>query len=638
MQEEVGLSLAVSLIKKIDENNFCDYFERIYQDSFHIDKLEFWCEISGVNPNLVLKKIEQKGWKTIDQKVYLSKIITTFEELKFVFDKYKVSLKDIINNLVGKLEESHGDVSKALEKLPLNYSTLIILLGLQNDLVAVTLKYWVKKSFVPNKISEMSTLVYSKKLEYDEMILFTFFREKRPLKIEEIIYKSMGIISIPNILKNRVKFLLSILSIHNVKNSDYWILDEWNSKLNITLIEDITTLISDEGELSYDEIKERLPKYKKMEITRNLKFWPEFVTTLNDKYKLYFNEIDEKILMILKPFILKTLLNSKKGIYLNDLYKDISMLAISHSFNIYFREFKVFLRSWGSISIVGNKVYLFGKAPLQEMRLGDVAYLILKEKGFPLPYNELKEEVQKRRKYNSSISSVFLSEPKLSRPSRGHWALREWNLIEYDPDIHSRISEVLISIIEEANQPVHKSEIRSQLKQRGMNMNEGTLHLDLTENDNIDQVARGVYALKKWRLSFRDLFKYKFPFKLSLPDGNPIIYEFENGVMIEYFVTKNCLETGRILVKRHMTKYFNELKKYEKYNVTDFSESPYEAWVDKVDNERFQFLGLARWYKTHTPRYGDSIYLYIPNSDKKEFRVFTSTQADFLMYEANENL
>lgn len=159
-------------------------------------------------------------------------------------------------------------------------------------------------------------------------------------------------------------------------------------------------------------------------------------------------------------------------------------------------------------------------------------------------------------------------------------------------------------------------------------MSEVTLHIDLSENERIHQVARGVYALMEWNLTFRDLFRFNFPFRLSLPDGNPTIYELEHGVMIEYFITKSCLELGRILVKRYINEFFSDLQQYSKYTVTDSTGNIYEGWVDTMADGRFQFLGLQRWYKTHKPRYGENIYLYIPYGNACAFTLLTTEQAD----------
>jgi hypothetical protein len=632
----IDLSTAVSVLERMDEERFCQAFQELSGLSFHVNDLLFWSELTGIDPKFVLPKLYNLGWKRFGKKIYVRNNIETVKDLISICKKYGLQKQDIVKVVIDVMNKHHGELLEALEQLPLSYDIVHIVLELQDELVPLSKLLWQPKSRLPEMLRVISRFAHSQQSKWDELIIATFIREGKPIRLEEIIYKSMGIIQPSVTLKCIFTFMLSILSVSKIQDTHYWVLTEWESRVDITLIDSITTLLSEQGALSIEEVVNVFSDYDEREIFDILVFWPEFSQRSDKKYELFFSPIEDSLLEIIVPTVIKLLSDAREGMSTSGLFKHIETIGKSHGLIIHSRDFKSFLKSWGEVAIVGNRVYGMHKAPLNKMRLADVAYLILKEMGSPMPYTELEAEVRKSRNYISSISSVFLSEPKLSRPSRGSWALREWGLIEYDPQIHNRISEVLVSIIDQAGRPVHKTEIRKQLKSRGMNMNEGTLHMDLAENAQINQVARGVYALTEWKLSFRDLFNYKFPFRLAIPEGNPTVYQLEDAVLIEYFISKYCLELGRVLVKRYITDYFPDLRQYMRYTVTDYGGANYEGWVDRVDEGRFQFLGIQRWYKTYKPRYGENIYLYIPNSKENAFTLLTSEQADLLLFEAED--
>lgn len=558
--------------------------------------------------------------------------IGTFEELAEICNLYGLHKKDIINIVIYVVRTSKGYLPGALNRLPLSYDIVRVLLELQDVLIPVTRIYWLPKSGLPDSLRVISRYAHSQRNQWNELIISTFIRVGKPLRLEELIYQSMGVVPVPASLKRMFIFMLNILPVRKIDDTDYWILSDWETRVDLQLIDSITTLLTEQGAQPLDEIIKVITNYEESKICEMLAFWPEVARQSDDTYVINISPLDDELLTIIVPALLMQLKEKEEGIPIQQLFKYVEIIAKSHGLNMHVRDFKPFLKGWGEVAIVGGRVYAMHQAPFHRMRLGDIAYLILMESGTPMSYNELEAEIRQRRNYTHSISSVFLTEPKLSRPGRGYWALREWGLLEYDPQIHNRIGEVLISIIEQAGRPVHKTEIRRQLRRRGMNMNEGTLHLDLVENERINQVARGVYALTEWNLSFRDLFRYKFPFRISLPDGNPAIYEMEDGIIIEYFISKYCLELGRILVKRYMIDYFSNLEQYTKFEVSDFTGNRFEGWVDRVHEGRYQFLGLQRWYKTHKPRYGENIYLFIPSNEEYAFSLLTAEQADLWVY------
>ncbi|MGQ7890628.1 hypothetical protein [Paenibacillus sp. WC2504] len=626
------LSSAVSVLEQLNQEKFCRAFRRLFDIVFHVNDLQFWCELTGISPKSAWKTLSKQGWRRLGREIFVRGTIGTMEEVVALCNLYGLHKKDIINMVVYVVRASNGYLPRALKRLPLSYDIVRVLLELQDVLIPVTRLYWLPKSGLPDSLRVINRYAHSQRSQWNELIIATFIRVGKPLRLEELIYQSMGVVPVPIVLKRLFIFMLNILPVSKIDDTDYWILSDWEPQVDLSLIDNITTLLTEQGALPLDEIIKAITNYEETKIYEILAFWPEFVLRSDDTYAINISPLDDELLAIIVPALLKHLTKGEEGIPTSQLFKYAESIANSHGLNMHVRDFKAFLKGWGEVAIVGSRVYAMQKAPFHSMRLGDVAYLVLMENGAPMLYTELEAEIRQRRNYIYSISSVFLTEPKLSRPSRGYWALREWGLIEYDPQIHTRIGEVLISIIEQAGRPVHKTEIRRQLRRRGMNMNEGTLHLDLIENERIHQVARGVYALTEWNLSFRDLFRFKFPFRLSLPDGNPTIYELEDGVMIEYFISKYCLELGRILVKRYINEYFSDLKQYTKYSVTDFSGNRYEGWVDRVDEGRYQFLGLQRWYKTHKPRYGENIYLYIPSNEEYTFSLLTAEQADIWIY------
>ncbi|MED1919449.1 hypothetical protein P4V64_29625 [Bacillus thuringiensis] len=632
------ITTALSVLKQLNKENFCWAFQRMFSKFFHMNDLEFWCELTGICKKDAFKDLLNKGWLPLGKEFCVYGTIETLEELAEFCSFYNLQKKDIKNSVVNVLKESEGYLPIALKQLPLSYDVVRTLLELQDELIPLTPLNWFSKHSLPDQLKVVSRYVYSKYCQWDELIIATFVKAGKPLRLDEIIYQYMGVVPASNELKCMFNFMLNILPIHKIDNTEYWALSQWEKTVDLSLIDRITTLLSEQGRLSLGEISKGLINYEDSRIFETLSFWPEFALHSDNKYWLNIAPMDNELLAIIVPSLLKLLVEAEGGIPTQQILKHAEMIAKSRGLNIHVRDFKSFLKGWGEAAIVGGRVYAMHKAPFHLMRLGDVAYLILKENGAPMEYSELEAEIRQRRNYHYSISSVFLTEPKLSRPSRGYWALREWGLIEYDPQIHIRIGEVLVSIIEKAGRPVHKAEIRQQLRRSGMNMNEVTLHMDLTENERIQQVARGVYALAEWNLSFRDLFRFKFPFRLSLPDGNPTIYELEEGIIIEYFISKLCLELGRILVKRHMKEYFPYVEQYTKYTVTDFTGASYEGWVDRFDEGRYQFLGLQRWYKTHKPRYGENIYIYIPKDKDFTFTLLSAEQADTWIYDVDNSV
>ncbi|MEK3785411.1 hypothetical protein [Paenibacillus sp. FSL K6-1230] len=621
------LSRATSALAKLNEEKFCRAFMKLFDKTFHINDLNFWCELTGISTKTAWEILRKKEWKRLDE-IYVRGTIGTMKELAELCTFHSLQKKDIIKAVVSVLKMRKGYLPGALKQLPLSFDIIHILLELQDELVPVTRLYWFPKYVLPDQLRVISRYAHSQRSQWDELIISTFIKSAKPLRLEELIYQSMGIIPAPVALKRLYSFMLNLLPVSKVDDTEYWILTEWKSKVDLLFVNNIAAQLTGQVTLPLVGIMKNLTDYEESKVIELLEFWPEFTKHSDGNYGLNIHPLDDEVLAILVPSLLKNLEDSNDGIPTTQLFKHAEILANSHGLNIHAREFKQFLKGWGEVAIVGGRIYAMQEAPFHRMRLGDVAYLVLKENGAPMPYTELEAEVRERRNYSNSISSVFLTEPKMSRPSRGYWALREWGMIEYDPQIHDRIGEVLVSIIEQAGRPVHKKEIRSQLRRRGMNMSEVTLHIDLSENERIHQVARGVYALMEWNLTFRDLFRFNFPFRLSLPDGNPTIYELEHGVMIEYFITKSCLELGRILVKRYINEFFSDLQQYSKYTVTDSTGNIYEGWVDTMADGRFQFLGLQRWYKTHKPRYGENIYLYIPYGNACAFTLLTTEQAD----------
>ncbi|MEK3839204.1 hypothetical protein [Paenibacillus sp. FSL P2-0136] len=631
------LSTVISTFKQLDAEKFYCSFTRLFELSFRIDDLMFWCEVTGINEKSAWSTLQAHGWKLLSREIYVYGTIETIVELEELCSVYGLQKKDIISAVIEVVNMCKWYLPKALKEIPLSYKVVYILLELQDELIPLNCNNWMPKSALPDQVKVISRYAHSLQRPWDESIISTFVKSGRPLKIEELIYQSMAIVPATVGLKRMFTFMLNLLPVIKIDDTEFWILKKWEHQVDLKLVDRITNLLNESGTLPVNEIVKELKGYEVAEIIKILEFWPEFKGHSNDTFGMNISPLDDELLGIIVPSLLKYLAEAREGIPITQLFKHAEMIANSHGLNMHTRDFKPFLKSWGEVAIVGGYVYAMQHAPFHRMRLGDVAYLVLKENGSPMPYTELEAQIRRRRNYNNSISSVFLTEPKLSRPSRGYWALREWGLIEYDPQIHNRIGDILISIIETAGRPVHKSEMRRQLRRRGMNMNEGTLHLDLTDNERIHQVARGVYALTEWKLSFRDLFRFKFPFRLSLPDGNPTIYELENGVMVEYFISKHCLELGRILIKRYIIEHFPALQQYTKYTVMDIAGARYEGWVDRLDEGRYQILGLQRWYKSHKPKYGENIYLYIPSKGEYTFSLLTADQADVWMYESSES-
>ncbi len=627
----MDLTPALKNHKKIDIKNFFEGFNRIFKESFHEDDLLYWSDITGVKFEEAKSNLSALNWIELSQGVYVNHQIETLDNLKRLCELYNISKSEILQKVTLLLKLHNGNLTLISTKIPLTINLLNLLLSLQNEMILLG-SHWVPVKNVPEAILKFSKINYCKKLGWKDFIVSTFIVENKPLKIEELIYRSFGMLFVSGEIKALLIFMLNILNVTKVRDTEFWILKEWECKIDSNLISSINSFLNEKGISTVSDIIYCLKDYNETEIRESLSFWPEFKECDNDSYKLNFSQLNEEIVKEIIPFIQEKLSSNENGITIADLFSYTIKILEPLGININLFDFKLFLKGWGEVAIIGNRVYDITVAPYNQMRLGDVAYLILKEYGSPVPYTELEAEIRSARNYSASISSVLLTEPKLSRPSRGYWALKEWGLSEYDPHLHLRIGYELVSIIEKMDRPVHKAELHQQLRKKGMNMNATTLYLDLNENEEIVHVARGVYSLKKWNLSFRDLFRFKFPFKLALPDNNPTIYEIEDGVMVEYFISKQCLDYKRILINRYLLEYFNQVEQYARYQITDFEGSIYDGWIDCLSDGRYQILGLERWYHFYKPKYGESIYIFIPSEPKKSMSLFSEDQANIKLF------
>lgn len=626
---------AQSIMLGVSEELVIRQFNRRFPESFCEEELMLWTTFFGLNPETFLTKLREEKPCWAIGKVYVFKRIESIYVLKDILHKYKLETDSVLYSLITLLKQAEGFLEPVLSGLPLKRAVCEELLCIAGY-VQVVPGYWIPQGEVPEPVLKLTNFREKLSMDLDLLIMQTFQNKKHVLTINELIFEALGIIKPSPNLKCIFSFMLVILgdNVYQIRDTEYWGLTEWQDYLNKELI---TTVLEwlEETEFAqiqdiYSEITRRGYEVEYQSLERSLLYWPDFMKTPEG---LYFTRmrVDEESQGLVKEYVVKILLGHPDGLEINLLLNELENWLMPHGINFKWNTLKLrsLLKTMGEVAIVDRRyVYPMNNAPFKRIRLGDVAYRIIDEAGEPVSYAELVSEIENHTDYRGSISSVLLTEPKLSRPSRGFYALREWGLSEYNPEIHKEIQEILVKLISAEGRPLHKREIRRHLRRRKITMNDITLQMDLLEEPRITQVARGVYALSEWNLQFRQLLRYNFPFQLKLPDSNTSVYEVDEGVLFNYLVTKACLEEGRLLIRRHMSAYFHKLEVNLRFTIIDNDGDVYLGWSDKLDSSRWQIRGLKRWYKSFRPLYGDIIYVLQSDKNPRELKLYTSEQAN----------
>lgn len=639
LSEAIHIHEKVVCTTSVDEvvNAFLKRFDK----SFAEEDIQMYCTVFGLTREAFYEALVTKTKIfSVCGKGFVSDKFKNLSELINYIKKVGVSLETVISDISNKLISSNGDLTKALLDLPYSEAMAKHLLFRQKYLIQITNSHWFPSLIVPDQLKTLSD--FKKYLETDisVSIILSFREAQRCLTVQQVISRCSGATVTDNRIECIYNFFLELQNdyIYKVPNSEYWALREWEELINLNLIKSVEEwLDNDKDYADFLEIKNMLKnkgfEYEDQYIKNCINHWPDIYSMEQNGKKLYATrlDLDNNLIEKLKYLIIKKLEEvDSDGMLVSDLLLGISELAYQETIKVDKIMLRRILKNMGEVAVIKSKVYIQEKAPLESMRLGDVAYIIINEIGEPVPYSQLEAEVAARTNYSGSISSVLLCEPKLSRPSRGFYALREWGLGEYNPDIHKQIGELLYLIIQNEGRPLHKSEIRRQLRRRGITLNEMTLQMDLVEDPRISQVASGVYALSEWNLQFRDLFRYNLKFNLVAPVyGASSVYELNGGYIFEYMITKYCLEIGRIIIRRHMAKYFENIEEHHRVNIYDFDDKYYHGWIEK-NNSGWQVMGIKRWLKTHKQRYGEIIYIYQKSNNPYDIVLYTSDEYELI--------
>ncbi len=125
----------------------------------------------------------------------------------------------------------------------------------------------------------------------------------------------------------------------------------------------------------------------------------------------------------------------------------------------------------------------------------DKIYVILKENGKQMHFNEIADSIKKsdfKRKNvtTQAIHNELIKDKRFVLVGRGIYALKEWG--------YSRgtVSDIISKILKDAKQPLHKDEIiKSVLKDRFVK--ETTILLNLQNKTKFKRVAKATYVLNE---------------------------------------------------------------------------------------------------------------------------------------------
>lgn len=123
----------------------------------------------------------------------------------------------------------------------------------------------------------------------------------------------------------------------------------------------------------------------------------------------------------------------------------------------------------------------------------DKIYVILKEEGHHMHFNEIAETIKssdfKRRDVTTqAIHNELIKDKRFVLIGRGIYALREWGYQK------GTVADIIAEVLREANEPLHRDEIvKRVLKSRFVK--ETTILLNLQGKPQFKRVAKATYAL-----------------------------------------------------------------------------------------------------------------------------------------------
>lgn len=125
--------------------------------------------------------------------------------------------------------------------------------------------------------------------------------------------------------------------------------------------------------------------------------------------------------------------------------------------------------------------------------VGDKAYLVMKHHKKPEHYSQITEMINKARfdsriAYKETVHNELIKDPRFILIGRGIYALSEWG---YKPGV---VSDVIIDILKQANQPLPKEKIIEEVMKKRM-VKKNTILVGLSNKKFFKKVGKNAYAL-----------------------------------------------------------------------------------------------------------------------------------------------
>ena len=143
----------------------------------------------------------------------------------------------------------------------------------------------------------------------------------------------------------------------------------------------------------------------------------------------------------------------------------------------------------------------FGEYGLSHWRVispkdvGDKSYLVLKHYGKPEHYSKITERINKhkfdsRTAYKETVHNELIMDPRFVLVGRGIYALKEWG---YKKGV---VSDVIKEVLEEAKDPMDRSQIVEEVMKRRM-VKRNTILVGLANKKHFAKVGKNKYDLVK---------------------------------------------------------------------------------------------------------------------------------------------
>lgn len=143
-----------------------------------------------------------------------------------------------------------------------------------------------------------------------------------------------------------------------------------------------------------------------------------------------------------------------------------------------------------------NDNWGLSKWPLVNPRnIRDKIYVVLKEKGQPLHFNDIAKEIKQssfRRKdvTTQAIHNELIKDKRFVLIGRGIYALSEWGYSK------GTVADIISEVLKKAGEPLHRDEIVKRVLS-SRQVKETTILLNLQSKGQFKRVAKATYALNE---------------------------------------------------------------------------------------------------------------------------------------------